>query len=102
MGYTAFNTQATRDGGVDVILQSADGATLVQCKAHQKRIGVKAFRELYGVMVDRKAHAGKMVCLKGATVDAMRFIRDKKIEVVDISDLVSMSKQLALKSWDNP
>lgn len=95
LGYTAQVTKQSRDGGADVILRAEHGTTIVQCKAHQRKIGVRAFRELNGVMADFGAESAVLVCLHGATDDAWTFIRGKPIRVVMLNDLVQMSRELA-------
>jgi hypothetical protein len=76
-------------------LRAEHGTTIVQCKAHHRKIGVKSFRELYGVMGEFRAESAILVCLHGATDDAKRFIRRKPIRVVMLNDLVQMSRDLA-------
>jgi Restriction endonuclease len=95
LGYSARVTKQSRDGGVDVILRAEHGTTIVQCKAHQRKIGVKPFRELHGVMADFGAESAILVCLHGATGDAWKFIQGKPIRVVMLNDLVRMSRELA-------
>jgi hypothetical protein len=95
LGYSAVVTKQSRDGGADVILRAEHGTTIVQCKAHQRKIGVKSFRELNGVMADFGAESAVLVCLHGATDDALRFIQGKPIRVVSLHDLVQMSSDLA-------
>jgi Restriction endonuclease len=95
LGYSAQVTKQSRDGGVDVILRAEHGTTIVQCKAHQRKIGVKSFRELYGVMADFGAESAVLACLHGATDDARKFIQGKPIRVVMLNDLVQMSRELA-------
>jgi hypothetical protein len=92
--YSALVTRRSRDGGADVILRGEHGTTIVQCKAHQRKIGVKAFRELYGVMADFGAESAILACLRGATDDARRFVQGKPIRVVMLNDLVQMSREL--------
>lgn len=95
LGYSAVVTKQSRDGGADVILRAEHGTTIVQCKAHQRKIGVKSFRELYGVLGEFGAESAILVCLHGATDDARRFSQGKPIRVVMLNDLVQMSRELA-------
>ena len=50
------------DGGVDLVLRRDGKVTIVQCKRWRgKPVPVQTVRELYGVMVDRRADSAKLV-----------------------------------------
>jgi len=90
LGYEVELTPQSGDGGIDIIL---DSEIIVQCKAHKKPIGRPDFQRLYGVLVDKKEHKrALMVCLKGGTKDALEFIANKPITVVDIDEIIRLNK----------
>ncbi len=79
------------DGGVDLILRRDGGVTVVQCKRWRgKPVRVQVVRELYGVMIDRRASAAKVVATTTFTPDAVAFARGKPIELVDAAALVRL------------
>jgi len=72
------------DGGVDLMLYSGGGKTVVQCKRWRTaQIGVSLVRELHGVVVAEKAARGIFVTTGTFTPDAVAFARDKPLELVD-------------------
>ncbi len=92
-GYDAQLTNAGADGGVDVTLQGEDGLKLVQCKQWKTtRVGVKAVRELAGVVSGRKAQGGIFVCSGTYTDDARAFARNANIELIDGKQLEKLIK----------
>ena len=82
-GYDAQLTKAGADGGVDVVLKGEDGIKLVQCKQWKtKQVGVKAIRELAGVVSAQNAQGGIFVCSGTYTKDAQSFARNADIELI--------------------
>jgi hypothetical protein len=55
LGYKVSQTPRTGDGGVDLILRKDDRITVVQCKAHGKKIPIGVARELIASMQDFSA-----------------------------------------------
>lgn len=49
-GYSAAVSKAGGDGGIDLILKKDGREIVVQCKAHNKKIGPAPVRDLYGVI----------------------------------------------------
>lgn len=83
------------DGGVDLVLHRKDNVTVVQCKRWRgKPVPVQTVRELYGVMIDRRATAAKLVATTIFTPDAMAFARGKPIELVDSTALLNLIRDV--------
>jgi restriction system protein len=79
------------DGGVDLVLRREGQMTVVQCKRWKdKPVRVQTVRELYGVMIDRRANAAKLVATTNFTSDAIAFARGKPIELVDSAALLDL------------
>jgi len=96
------------DGGVDLRLRKDGRLVVVQCKRWKgKPVPVQVVRELYGVMIDQRASAAKIVATTSFTPDAVAFAKDKPIELVDSTALlhllrgVQTSGRLAM-SLDEP
>lgn len=83
-GFKAQATNAGADGGVDIVLTRNGETTLVQCKQWKsQRVGVKAIRELAGVVAARRADRGIFVCSGDYTADAVAFAHEANIELLD-------------------
>lgn len=84
---------AAADGGIDLELRTKDKTLVVQCKRWQTRtVGVELVRELYGAMVGDEAHGAIFVTSGRYTPDAIDFVRDKPIKLVDGRELVELLK----------
>jgi restriction system protein len=61
MGYTTSVTQATRDGGKDVIARRQEPGRsetiLMECRQWAKPVPAAAVREIVGVMSDQRANS---------------------------------------------
>jgi hypothetical protein len=93
LGYEVQVTPATRDGGVDLILERDGTSTIVQCKGHDKPVGVRAARELYGTLMDSHAHRAILACPVGFTPGVLSFVEDKPIDLVSADELVGMAEE---------
>ena len=102
-GWRAEVTGAGADGGVDILLYRSNQPDkvlgVIQCKAWGKKlIGVKAIRELFGVMHDAGCELGVFVSASGYTADATRFAKDKKIKLLDTETLLKLILELPIDS----
>jgi restriction system protein len=87
------------DGGVDLRLRKDGQVIVVQCKRWKgKPIRVQVVRELYGVMIDQRASAAKIVATTGFTSDAVAFAEGKPIELVDSNALPRLVRDVQTSS----
>ena len=87
------------DGGVDLRLRRNGQVTVVQCKRWKgKPVPVQVVRELYGMMIDRRASAAKIVATTNFTPDAVAFAKDKPIELVDSNALLRLVRDVQTSS----
>jgi restriction system protein len=95
-GYTVEETGlGGPDGGTDLVLRRNGQITLVQCKQWQNRqVGVSVVREMYGLLMHRRASAVKIVALGDYTADARRFADGKPIELIHGDELIAMVHSL--------
>jgi restriction system protein len=78
------------DGGVDLLLRKEGKTYLVQCKQWKAfTVPVNIVRELYGVMVHRKADGGFVITSGRFTADAAAFAKGKNIQLVDGAKLIA-------------
>ncbi|PMI89355.1 restriction endonuclease [Vibrio splendidus] len=79
------------DGGVDIWLTKEGGLSLVQCKHWKTRkVGVQVLREMYGVMIANNASKMIIVTSGDFTSEAIAFAVDKRLWLVNGSELVHM------------
>lgn len=94
LGYDVILTQATADGGVDIILEKGGGKTYVSCKKYEDKIGVIPIRELYGVMASDKVYRGIMACITpGFTEKAIEFANKTNITLLGLWEIIQMSEK---------
>ncbi len=98
-GIAAETTVLGADGGVDIRLfqdeaRPARTTTVVQCKAHNKPIGVKPIRELRGVMAHEGAEKGIFMAPSGYTEDARAFAESNRITLLDGKLFLAMIQRL--------
>lgn len=89
-GYKTELTQASADGGVDIIIYENEQPVFVQCKAYNKPVGVAVARELYGVMQDKNVEQGVIATLNGVTQGVYDFVNGKNIKLIDLVDILKM------------
>jgi hypothetical protein len=94
LGYQVSQTPRTGDGGVDLILLKNDRKTVVQCKAHDKKIPIGVARELVASIQDFKADDAIIACLEGVTGPVQQYIAAKPIRVIDVRGILSLQRGL--------
>ena len=79
------------DEGVDLILTRNGETTLVQCKRWRGLpVPVGIARLLYGVLMDRKAAAAKLVATSQFTPEAIGYAKGTPIELIDAEALLEL------------
>jgi hypothetical protein len=95
--YTSVRlTPTTGDQGIDLWATAPDGRTAIfQCKAHKKKIGPSAVRDLFGTFVALKGKAdyAVMVALSGCTSGARTYAQQNGIYVWTINDILKLNKK---------
>lgn len=87
-GHKVHLTSSTGDRGVDIFL---DDNTIIQCKAHEKPVGVGAARDLYGALHDLGAHEAILASVSGFTKGVYDFTKEKPIILMDLQDIIDLS-----------
>lgn len=95
MGYSVRQTKASGDEGIDLILSQEGKTTVVQCKGHEKPVGVGAVRDLYGTMMHTGADGAVLACPAGFTKAVVEFVSNKPIRLVSASELVEMAESVS-------
>lgn len=90
-----FNPKVTKgsaDGGIDIEVARNGQTGVVQCKAHVASVAPHIVRDLFGVMHHSNSDFGIIVSLGGFTKGAIEFSRNKRIFLLDCSDLIAMQE----------
>jgi hypothetical protein len=93
LGYSVHRTKASYDEGIDLVLQKDNKKIIVQCKGHEKPIGVGAIRDLYGTMMHSGAESAVLACPVGFTEGVRKFAKGKPIELLAAKELVDMAER---------
>ena len=95
LGYSVKITQATRDGGHDIIATKADPipfTLIVECKhwGEKHKVDVSVVRSVYGVQMAEQANQSVIVTSSKFTRDARKFAEERKnlMALLDIDDLI--------------
>ncbi len=92
-GYKVEMTKATGDHGIDLLLYKENNlVAAVQCKCWDGSIGEPVVRDFYGALMSSKAPKGYIYATTTFTQQAVDFIQDKQIELVDLEKLITISK----------
>jgi HJR/Mrr/RecB family endonuclease len=94
MGYSVRLTKGSGDEGIDLILRKDNKEIIVQCKGHEKPIGVQAIRDLYGVMMHKGAECAVLACPVGFTDGVKTFAYGKPIKLLTAKELVEMAESI--------
>jgi restriction system protein len=87
-------TQASRDGGVDVVAFDPDpirgGKIVIQAKRYTNVVTVSAVRDLYGTLMNEGATKGILITTSEYGPDAYDFARGKPITLLNGANLLHM------------
>lgn len=102
IGFDSKSTQASRDGGVDVVAFDPrpilGGKVVIQAKRYKNVVGVSAVRDLYGTMINEGANKGILVATSHYGKDAYEFAKDKPIELIDGGGLLYLLEENGVKA----
>lgn len=97
LGFSVKITQATRDGGRDIIATKSDPipyTLFVECKhkGENYKVDVSVVRSLYGVQTAMQANQSIVVTSSKFTRDARKFAEERKtlMALWDIDDLINL------------
>jgi len=99
-GWLVETTPPTRDGGIDLIATKQDvvgGETTlyIQCKNYGNPVGVKVFRELQGVLLEKqRGIRGVVVCPNDFSTDALSFAKSRGLIPWGRKELFELSKTM--------
>ncbi|MGM0881801.1 MAG: restriction endonuclease [Bacillota bacterium] len=87
-------TQASKDGGVDVVVFDPDpirgGKMVIQAKRYTNTVSVSAVRDLYGTVLNEGATKGILVSTADYGPDAYEFAKGKPITLLNGANLLHL------------
>lgn len=92
IGYSAKVSKQGGDGGIDIVLKKDSECIAVQCKAHKTPIGPSVVRDLYGTMQHFGYKQGMLVSRSGFTGGTIDFSLGKNIQLVSLTQLLTITK----------
>ena len=92
-GFQVTVTKGSGDGGIDILMSKDNKKSIVQCKRYKTKVSPSTVRDLYGVMVSGKYHAGYVVCPSGFSKKSFEFSKDKKIVLIGLKRIMEMVNQ---------
>lgn len=100
-GATVSVTQASRDQGVDAIINDPDpikgGKIVIQAKRYVNTVDVSAVRDLWGTVSHEGAMKGLLVTTSQFGPDSYSFSKDKPITLINGSELLYLLEQNGYK-----
>ncbi len=92
-GYKVENTQESRDGGVDIIVEDSSGRrAIVQCKRYSGTVGAPTVRDLYGTVIHNGVDMGYLVTTGKISNMAREWAAGKPLILVDGDRLIRFSR----------
>ncbi|GAB4054934.1 restriction endonuclease [Catellatospora paridis] len=103
MGYEVELTQASKDGGRDVVATSVElgrrERLLIECKQVGKPVGVELVRQLLGVVAAEIPTRGVLITTSSFTAGAIRLGADHRLELIDGRQLVDLLDRYLGPRW---
>jgi len=103
MGFHTEMTQASGDGGIDIVATLdrllIGGRYLIQCKrfSPERLVGAATVRDFYGTLTaDRRAVKGILITTSGFTSQALAFARELPIELIGGQQLRELLAQYGI------
>jgi len=89
-GFRIDTTPTTGDHGIDLIIQNGRDKAAVQCKRWTDTIGEPVIREFYGALLHSGIRRGMVVTTSTFSIQAKLFVRDKPVQLLDLTDLLDL------------
>jgi restriction system protein len=104
MGYETQLTPPQNDGGRDILACKRGPGKLehlrVECKQHNKPVGVKTIRAVLGVVSDEKVNKGVLVATTRFTKGTKDFAgKNPRLELIPVNDLIPLLNEHLGASW---
>jgi hypothetical protein len=96
-GASALLTQASNDGGVDLVIKLSGQEYYVQAKGLSSKVGVAPIREIAGVCSNKDA-TPVLVAVNGFTNSAIKTAKELSVGLIDCHQLARMARDVRLNN----
>jgi len=93
-GFIVELTATTGDHGIDLIVRKNNRQGVVQCKRWTGTVGEPVVRDFYGSLLNSGSKSGFIFTTSYFTSQAIAFVENKPIKLVDMDSLVKMFHEL--------
>jgi restriction system protein len=97
MGFDAYATKTSKDGGVDCIAYFKQavvgGKYVIQAKRWTNNVQVDAVRDLFGAMDHERANTGILIATSRFAPACYKFAEGKPMQLIDGGNLVALIEQ---------
>ena len=97
MGYEAYPTVRSKDGGIDCIAYLRNPVSVFKCVIQAKQwtqpVGVSAVRDLAGAMDHERASQGILVTTCRVTSAGWQFAEGKPLQIIEGGQLIDLFAQ---------
>jgi restriction system protein len=97
MGFEAYSTQRSKDGGVDCIAyykkHVVGGKYVIQAKRWTNTVQVDAVRDLFGAMDHERANKGILITTSKFAPACHKFADGKPLQLIDGSNLLALIQE---------
>jgi len=93
-GFHVELTATTGDHGIDLIVRKNNRQGVVQCKRWTDSVGEPVVRDFYGTLLNSGSKSGFIFTTAYFTSQAIAFVENKPIKLVDMDSLVKMVNDL--------
>ncbi|GAA1315382.1 restriction endonuclease [Pseudonocardia xinjiangensis] len=94
MGYEAYPTIRSKDGGVDCIAYFRDPVGVIKCVVQAKKwtmpVGVDAVRDLAGAMDHERASKGILITTSRVAPAGKKFVEGKPMQLIEGDELLGL------------
>lgn len=95
LGYEAYLTKASGDGGKDILIYKGNSFTIAECKRYVKtKIGRPDIQKFHSAILDCNAEKGYFITTSEFTTTAAAYVSDKPIELINGEKLVSLIEEI--------
>lgn len=93
-GFHVELTATTGDHGIDLIVRKNNRQGVVQCKRWADSVGEPVVRDFYGALLNCGSKSGFIFTTAYFTSQAIAFVENKPIKLVDMDSLLKMIHEL--------
>lgn len=95
LGYDAYTTNRTNDGGKDIIIHKGDFYGIAECKRYDKsKITRPDIQKFHSAIIDSNAEKGYFITTGEFTKPAIQYVLDKPIVLINGEKIVMLLEKI--------